>query len=159
MKTAIYSQLVSCKSNTTVNTINAVTKTAANKAIQERHKLWQVDNKESRKDIQRVYRDWYQVYRMQKPANRICKQSEVDTLEKVQIYLSPLFFSGEFCQITTSANRANDALATKMNKAGKQVYIAPIKWTAAAFENAIKYCAKYYAGTEVDIESKFSAIQ
>ena len=159
MKHFLYSQLVSCKSNSTVNTLSAVTKSAANKAIQERHKLWQVDNRESRKDIQRVYRDWYQVYRMQKPAQRIVKQSEVDTFEKVQTYLAPLFYAGEFCQITSTSSRAGDALATKTNKAGKEVYLAPIRWTAAAFENAIKYCAKYYAGTEVDIESKFDNIQ
>lgn len=159
MKTVIYSQLTSCKSNASINTISAVTKTAANKAIQERHKLWQEDNKESRKDMQRVYRDWYQVYRMQKPANRICKQNEVDTFEKVQVYLAPIFYSGHFCQITTTTSRAAEALATKTNKAGKEVYLAPIRWTAAAFENAIKYCAKYYAGTETDIESKFNAIQ
>lgn len=158
MKTVIYSQLVSCKSNANVNTLSAVTKTAANKEIQARHKLWQEDNKESRRDMQRVYKDWYQVYRMQKPAKRICKQAEVDTFDKVQIYLAPLFFAGDFCQITTTS-RAADALATKINKAGKEVYLAPIRWTAAAFENAVKYCAKYYAGTEVDIESKFDAIQ
>lgn len=159
MKTAIYTQLVSCKSNANVNTLSAVTKSAANKAIQERHKIWQSDNRETRKDMQRVYRDWYQVYRMQKPAQRMVKQTEVDTFEKVQIYLAPLFFAGEFCQITTTQSRATDALATKTNKAGKGVYLAPIRWTAAAFENAVKYCAKYYAGTEVDIESKFDAIQ
>lgn len=159
MKTAIYTQLTSCKSTASINTLSAVTKTAANKAIQERHKLWQVDNKESRKDMQRVYRDWYQVYRMQKPANRICKQNEVDTFEKVQVYLAPIFYSGHFCQITTTTSRAADALASKTNKAGKEVYLAPIRWTAAAFETAIKYCAKYYAGTETDIESKFNAIQ
>jgi post-segregation antitoxin (ccd killing protein) len=158
MKQTIYSQMVSRTSGANVNTLTAVTKTAINKAIQSRHALWQADNKESRKDMQRVYRDWYQVYRMQKPANRICKQNEVDTFEKVQVYLAPIFYSGHFCQITTTTSRAADALATKTNKAGKEVYLAPIRWTAAAFETAIKYCAKYYAGTETDIESKFNVI-
>lgn len=158
MKTVIYTQLVSCKSNANVNTLSAVTKSAANKAIQERHKLWQVDNKESRKDMQRVYRDWYQVYRMQKPAQRICKQAEVDTFEKVQIYMAPLFVGDAYCTITTS-DRSVDAVRSKVAKSGKTTYLAPIRWTASAFENAIKYCAKYYAGTETDIESKFNAIQ
>lgn len=158
MKTVIYNQLVSCKSNATVNTLTAVTKSATNKAIQARHALWLADNKNTRKDMQRVYKDWYQVYRMQKPGQRMVKQAEVDTFDKMQVYLAPLFVSDSYCCITT-ADRSADAVRSKVAKSGKTTYLAPIRWTVSALENAVKYCAKYYAGTESDIEAKFDAIQ
>lgn len=157
MKNVIYSQLVSRVSNATVNTRTDVSKKEANQAIQARHANFCADNKESRKDFLRVYKDWYQVYRMRKPAERMVMQSQVDTADKMQTYLAPLMFSGEFCTITSSDSRANDALATRTTSKGKTIYLAPIKWTVAALENAVKYAAKYYAGTEVDIESKFNA--
>lgn len=158
MKTTIYTQLVSCKSNATVNTLTAVTKSAASKAIQARHALWVSDNKNTRKDMERVYRDWYQVYRMQKPAQRMVKQAEVDTFDKMQIYLAPIFVSDSYCCITT-ADRSADAVRSKVTKSGKTTYLAPIRWTVSALETAVKYCAKYYAGIEQDIESKFNELQ
>ena len=159
MKTNLYNSLVS-----RVNTVSAssasLSKSKVNKEIQSRHAFWQADNKDSRRDFVRVYRDWYQVYRMRKPAQRMVVQSQVDTADKMSAYLAPLFVGDAYCTITTSASREADALRSKVSaKTGRTHYLAPIRWTASALETAVKYCAKYYAGTETDIESKFEAIQ
>lgn len=159
MKTNLYNSLVS-RSNSVNATSASLSKSKVNKEIQSRHALWQSDNKDSRRDFVRVYRDWYQVYRMQKPAKRIVMQAQVDTAEKMEVYLAPLFVKDAYCTITTSASREVDALRSKVSvKTGKTHYLAPIRWTASALEAAVKYCAKYYAGTEMDIESKFDTIQ
>lgn len=86
-------------------------------------------------------------------------QSQIDTADKMAVYLAPLFVGDSYCTITT-ADRSADAVRSKVNgKTGKTTYLAPIRWTVSALETAVKYCAKYYAGTETDIESKFDAIQ
>ena len=66
-------------------------------------------------------------------------------------------YAGEFCTITSAESRASEALASRANKSGKTIYLVPIKWTVAALENAVKFAAKYYAGTESDIETTFDA--
>jgi hypothetical protein len=158
MKTNLYNSLVSRSNSVNASSVS-LSKSKVNKEIQSRHALWQSDNKDSRRDFTRVYRDWYQVYRMRKPAQRMVVQSQVDTIDKMEVYLAPLFFGDSYCTITT-ADRSADALRSKVSaKTGRIHYIAPIRWTVSALETAVKYCAKYYAGTETDIESKFNAIQ
>lgn len=158
MKTNVYNSLVS-RANTVNASSASLSKSKINREIQSRHALWQSDNKDSRRDFVRVYRDWYQVYRMRKPAQRMVLQSQVDTAERMETYLAPLFVEDSYCVIT-SADRSADALRSKVNgKTGKTTYLAPIRWTVSALEAAVKYCAKYYAGTETDIESKFNSIQ
>lgn len=162
MKTIVYNSFVSNKSNTlNCNRADVTIKRAdVSKAIQERHKNWQTDNRETRRELKRVYADWYQVYRRRTPAERIVMQSQVDTLSKMEAYLAPIFVAGEFCQITTSENRSADALRSKVSeKTGKTHYIVPVRWTVSALETAVKYCAKYYAGVEVDLEAKFDSIK
>lgn len=159
MKTSTYNSLVSATTATTAATAN-LSKSATNKAIQERHINWAEHNKTSKRDLLRIYRDWYQVYRLQPNSKRIVKQSEIDKIEKLERYLSPIFFAGEFCQITTSESRAADALCSKVSaKTNKTHYLVPIRWTVSSLESAIKYCAKYYAGIEVDIESRLNNIK
>lgn len=160
MKTVIYSQLVSNKSNATINTLTAVTKKDINSEIQARHLNFCADNKASRRELSRVYKDWYQVYRMRKPGQRMVLQSQVDTISKLETYLAPLYYGGAYCTTTTSENRSAEALAVKVSeKTGKSHYLVPIRWTVASLENAIKYCAKYYAGTEVCIEDKLASVK
>lgn len=160
MKTVIYNQLVSCKSNASVNTLTAVTKSAANKAINERHQYFCADKKATANELKRVYSDWFQVYRRRPTTERIVLQSQVDTLSKMEQYLAPLFACGEYCTITTSEKRAAEAVQSKVSaKTGKTHYLVPVKWTVASLEAAVKYAAKYYAGTESDIETKLSEIK
>lgn len=159
MKTNTYTQLVSCKSNKTAADLN-IKKDAARKAINEKHTNWRNDNKETRRNLKRVYADWYQVYRCRPASERMVMQSQVDKLDKIEAYLNPIVISGEFCQITTSDKRADEALGSKVSdKTGKTHYIVPVRWTVASLEAAIKYCAQYYAGVEVSLAEKFNNIK
>jgi hypothetical protein len=88
------------------------------------------------------------------------QQSQVDKLDKLEAYLQPIVISGEFCQITTSDKRADEALGSKVSqKSGKTHYIVPVRWTVSSLEAAIKYCAQYYAGVEVSLGAKFNNIK
>ena len=159
MKTNLYFSLTSSAQATTFESAN-LKKSEVNKEIQSRHAKFCADKKATANELKRVYGDWMQVYRRRPSQERMVGQKYIDTLDKMQIYLAPLYFAGEYCQITTSEHRAADALHSKVSdKTGKTHYIVPIKWTVSSLEAAVKYCAKYYAGTEVDIESKFDAIQ
>lgn len=159
MKTNIYTQLVSCKSNKTASDLN-IKVADARKEINARHTNWRDDNKSTRRDLKRVYADWYQVYRCRPAADRMVQQSQVDKLDKLEAYLQPIVISGEFCQITTSDKRANEALGSKVSqKTGKTHYIVPVRWTVSSLEAAIKYCAQVYAGVEVNLGAKFNNIK
>lgn len=159
MKTNTYTQLVSCKSNKTASDLN-VKSAEVKKEINARHTNWREDNKSTRRDLKRVYSDWYQVYRCRPAADRMVQQSQVDKLDKLEAYLQPIVVSGEFCQITTSDKRADEALASKVSaKTGKTHYIVPVRWTVSSLEAAIKYCAQVYAGVEVNLDAKFNNIK
>lgn len=159
MKTTIYTQLVSCKSNKTASALN-VKSAEVKREINARHTNWRNDNKETRRDLKRVYSDWYQVYRRRPASERMVMQSQIDKLDKLEAYLQPIMVSGEFCQITTSDKRADEALASKVSqKTGKTHYIVPVRWTVASLEAAIKYCAQVYAGVEVNLGTKFNNIK
>ena len=159
MKTNIYTQLVSCKSSKTATDLNLKT-TEVKKEINARHTNWREDNKSTRRDLKRVYSDWYQVYRCRPAADRMVQQSQVDKLDKLEAYLQPIVVSGEFCQITISDKRADEALASKVSaKTGKTHYIVPVRWTVSSLEAAIKYCAQVYAGVEVSLAAKFNNIK
>lgn len=159
MKTNIYTQLVSCKSNKTASDLN-IKVAAARREINARHVNWRSDNKETRRDLKRVYSDWYQVYRQRPASERMVMQSQVDKLDKLEAYLQPIVISGEFCQITTSDKRADEALGSKVSQnTGKTHYIVPVRWTVSSLEAAIKYCAQYYAGVEVSLGAKFNNIK
>lgn len=159
MKSNVYTQLVSCKSNKTASDLN-IKVADARKEINARHTNWRSDNKVTRRDLKRVYADWYQVYRCRPAAERIVMQSQIDKLDKLEAYLQPVVISGEFCQITTSDKRADEALASKVSaKTGKTHYIVPVRWTVSSLEAAIKYCAQVYAGVEVSLGAKFNNIK
>lgn len=159
MKTNTYTQLVSCKSNKTASDLN-VKVADARKEINARHINWRSDNKETRRDLKRVYADWYQVYRQRPASERMVMQSQIDKLDRLETYLQPIVVSGEFCQITTSDKRADEALGSKVSqKTGKTHYIVPVRWTVSSLEAAIKYCAQYYAGVEVSLGAKFNNIK
>lgn len=159
MKTNTYTQLVSCKSNKTASDLN-VKSAEVKKEINARHTNWREDNKSTRRDLKRVYSDWYQVYRCRPAAERMVQQSQVDKLDKLETYLQPIVVSGEFCQITTSDKRADEALASKVSaKTGKMHYIVPVRWTVSSLEAAIKYCAQVYAGVEVNLGTKLNNIK
>lgn len=159
MKTNIYTQLVSCKSNKTASDLK-IKAADARKEINSRHTNWRSDNKETRRDLKRVYSDWYQVFRCRPAAERMVQQSQVDKLDKLEAYLQPVMVSGEFCQITTSDKRADEALGSKVSqKTGKTHYIVPVRWTVSSLEAAIKYCAQVYAGVEVNLGTKFDNIK
>ena len=159
MKTNLYFALTSSAQAVDFESAS-LKKSEVNKAIQARHATFCADKRATANELKRVYGDWMQVYR-RRPANeRMVQQKYVDTLDKMQAYLAPLFFAGEYCQITTSEHRAADSIRSKVSdKTGKLHHIVPIKWTVSSLEAAVKYCAKYYAGTETDIESKFDAIK
>lgn len=158
MKQTVYSQVVSATATTTAATAG-IKKSEVNKEIQRRHKNWQADNKDSGRDFVRVYKDWYEVYRRRPAADRLVMQSQVDKLDKMERYLAPVFVAGAYCCITTT-DRSADAVRSKVSdKTGKTSYLAPIRWTVSALETAVKYCAKYYAGVEVDLEAKFDSIK
>lgn len=159
MKTTVYTQLVSCKSDKTASGLN-MKSAEVKKEINARHTNWRSDNKETRRDLKRVYSDWYQVYRMRPAAERMVQQSQVDKLDKLEQYLAPIVVAGEFCQITTSDKRAAEALGSKVSQnTGKTHYIVPVRWTVASLEAAIKYCAQVYAGVEVSLGAKFNNIK
>ena len=159
MKSNIYTQLVSCKSNKTASGLK-IKVADARKEINARHTNWRSDNKETRRDLKRVYSDWYQVYRQRPASERMVMQSQIDKLDKLEAYLQPIVVSGEFCQITTSDKRADEALASKVSgKTGKTHYIVPVRWTVSSLEAAIKYCAQVYAGVEISLGAKFNNIK
>lgn len=159
MKTNLYFSLTSSAQAVTFDSAN-IKKSEINKAIQTRHANFCADKRATTNEIKRVYSDWMQVYRRRPAQERMVQQKYVDTLDKMLLYLVPLYFAGEYCQITTSEHRAADALHSKVSdKTGKTHYIVPIKWTVSSLETAVKYCAKYYAGTEVAIDKKLDAIK
>lgn len=159
MKTNLYFSLTSSAQAVTFESAN-IKKSEINKEIQSRHANFCADKKATANELKRVYGDWMQVYRRRPAQERMVQQKYIDTLDKIQAYLAPLFFAGEYCQITTSENRAADALHSKVSaKTGKTHYIVPVKWTISSLETAVKYCAKYYAGTETDIENKLNSIK
>lgn len=159
MKTNTYTQLVSCKSNKTASDLN-VKSAEVKKEINARHTNWRSDNKETRRDLKRVYSDWYQVYRQRPASERMVMQSQIDKLDKLEAYLQPIVVSDEFCQITTSDKRADEALGSKVSqKTGKTHHIVPVRWTVSSLEAAIKYCAQVYAGVEVNLGTKFNNIK
>lgn len=159
MKKNLYFALTSSAQAVNYESAN-VKKSEVNKEIQTRHANFCADKKATANDLKRVYGDWMQVYRRRPAADRMVQQKYIDTLDKMAVYLAPLFFAGEYCTITTAENRAADSLRSKVSdKTGKTHYIVPVKWTISSLEAAVKYCAKYYAGTETDIESKFDAIK
>ena len=159
MKTTNYNTLVSSKNSKTYADLKGIKKADVNKEIQSRHANWQADKKASANELARVYADWYQVYRKRPASERIVLQSQVDKLDKMIAYLQPVAVAGAPCQITTSDKRADEAVATKSASNGKTYFAAPIKWTVSSLEAAVKYCAKYYAGTEVSLAAKFNAIK
>ena len=159
MKKNLYFSLTSSAQTVTFESAN-VKKSEINKEIQSRHANFCADKKASTNELKRVYSDWMQVYRRRPAQERMVQQKYIDTLDKMQAYLAPLYFAGEYCQITTSEHRAADALCSRVSaKTGKTHYIVPIKWTVSSLEAAVKYCAKYYAGTEVAIDKKLDAIK
>lgn len=159
MKSNVYTQLVSCKSNKTASVLN-LKSAEVKKEINARHTNWRDDNKSTRRDLKRVYSDWYQVYRCRPAVDRMVQQSQVDKLDKLEVYLQPIVISNEFCQITTSDKRAEEALGSKVSaKTGKTHYIVPVRWTVSSLEAAIKYCAQVYAGVEVSLAAKFNNIK
>ena len=89
MKTTTYNSLVSLKSNKTAADLK-VKSSDARKAINERHINWRADNLSTRRDLTRVYADWYQVYRKRPAAERIVMQSQIDKLAKLEQYLAPV---------------------------------------------------------------------
>lgn len=159
MKNSIYTQLVSARSNKTASDLN-VKYAEVKKEINARHTNWRGDNKNTRRDLKRVYSDWYQVYRCRPAADRMVQQRQVDKLDKLEAYLQPIVVSGVFCHITTSDKRSDEAMASKVSdKTGKTHYIVPVKWTVSSLEAAIKYCAQVYAGVEVSLAAKFNNIK
>lgn len=159
MKTNLYFSLTSSAQTVNYESAN-LKKSEVNKAIQTRHANFCADKKATTNELKRVYSDWMQIYRRRPSSDRMVRQKHVDTLDKLQAYLAPVFACGAFCTITSAESRKSDALLTKTSaKTGKEHYLAPIKWTVSSLEAAVKYCAKYYAGTETDIESKLNNIK
>ena len=159
MKKNLYFSLTSSAQSVNYESAN-LKKSEVNKEIQARHANFCADKKATANELKRVYGDWMQVYRRRPAQERMVRQKYIDTLDKMLLYLVPLYFAGEYCQITTSEHRATDALHSKVSdKTGKTHYIVPIKWTVSSLEAAVKYCAKYYAGTEVAIDDKLNAIK
>lgn len=159
MKTIMYFSLTSSAQPVNYESAN-LKKSEVNKAIQARHANFCADKKATTNEFKRVYSDWMQIYRRRPSADRLVQQKYVDTLDKIQAYLAPVFACGAFCTITSAESRKTDALLVKVSaKTGKKYYLVPIKWTVSSLETAVKYCAKYYAGTETDIESKLNNIK
>lgn len=159
MKTNTYFALTSNAQPVNYESAN-LKKSEVDKAIQARHANFCADKKNTTNELKRVYSDWMQVYRRRPAADRMVQQKYVDTLDKMQAYLAPVFACGEYCTITRADSRSAEAVISKLSaKTGKMYYLVPIKWTVSALETAVKYCAKYYAGTETDIERKFNSIQ
>lgn len=159
MKKSLYFALTSSAKAVNYESAN-LKKSEVNKEIQTRHANFCADKRATAHELKRVYSDWMQVYRRRPSQERMVLQKYVDTLDKMLLYLVPLYFAGEYCQITTSEHRSAESLHSKVSdKTGKTHYIVPIKWTVSSLEAAVKYCAKYYAGTETDIENKLNNIK
>lgn len=159
MKTNLYFALTASAQAVTFESAN-VKKSEINKEIQTRHANFCADKKSTANELKRVYGDWMQVYRRRPSQERMVQQKYVDTLDKMQVYLAPLFACGEYCTITSAERRSAEAVMSKMSaKSSKMYYLVPIKWTVSSLEAAVKYCAKYYAGTEVAIDKKLDAIK
>ena len=159
MKKSVYFALTSSAQAVNYESAN-LKKSEVNKAIQARHANFCADKKSTANELKRVYSDWMQVYRRRPAQERMVQQKYVDTLGKLQVYLAPVFACGEFCTITSAEGRKAEALQSKVSaKTGREYYLVPIKWTVSSLEAAVKYCAKYYAGTETDIESKLNNIK
>lgn len=159
MKKNLYFALTSSAQAVNFESAN-LKKTEVNKEIQSRHANFCADKKASSNEMKRVYGDWMQVYRRRPAQERMVQQKYVDTLDKIQAYLAPIFACGEYCTITSAENRSAEAVMSKLSaKSGKMYYLVPVKWTVSSLEAAVKYCAKYYAGTETDIENKLNSIK
>lgn len=159
MKKNLYFTLTSSAQTADYESAN-LKKSEVNKEIQARHANFCADKKATANELKRVYGDWMQVYRRRPAQERMVQQKYVDTLDKMQTYLAPVFACGEYCIITSAESRSAEAVLSKVSaKSGKMYYLVPIKWTVSSLEAAVKYCAKYYAGTEVAIEDKLNAIK
>lgn len=159
MKTNLYFSLTSSAQTVNYESAN-IKKSEVNKEIQARHANFCADKKATANEMKRVYSDWMQVYRRRPAQDRMVQQKYVDTLDKMQVYLAPLFACGVYCTITSAESRSAEAVISKMSaKSSKMYYLVPIKWTVSSLEAAVKYCAKYYAGTETDIEKKLNSIK
>lgn len=159
MKKSIYFALTSSAQAVNYESAN-LKKSEVNKAIQTRHANFCADKRATANELKRVYGDWMQVFRRRPASDRMVQQKFVDTLDKLQVYLAPVFACGEFCTITSAESRKAEALQSKVSaKTGREYYLVPIKWTVSSLEAAVKYCAKYYAGTETDMESKLNNIK
>jgi hypothetical protein len=159
MKKNLYFSLTSSAQAVNFESAN-IKKSEINKEIQSRHANFCADKKATANELKRVYGDWMQVYRRRPAQERMVQQKHIDTLDKMCAYLAPIFACGEYCTITSAESRASEALLSKVSaKTGRTHYLVPVKWTIASLESAVKYCAKYYAGTEVAIDKKLDAIK
>ena len=128
--------------------------------IATRHANFNEDKKASAKQFERVYKDWLNVYRMRPVNERIVKQFNVDTAEKLMNYIAPTCFTGRPCKITAKVKDGDEVIATRTDKKGNSKSLVIISaWTVSVIESLVKYSAEYYANVKEDtIVEKFNKI-
>lgn len=128
--------------------------------IATRHAHFNDDKKASAKQFNRVYKDWLNVYRMRPVNERMVKQFNVDTAEKLMNYIEPVCVAGQPCKITSKVKDGDEVILTRTDKHGNEKHLVVISaWTVSVIESLVKYSAEYYADVKEDtIVEKFNKI-